>query len=427
MQITSETIAGVLELRIQGRLDNEAADDLLAAVDDVLRKGHHAALLDMRGVDYVSSAGLGALVRAQKRFQAIQGIFGVGSASPQVVEILQLTKLAKVLVCDPEEVRENCAGGDATVQPSYRIAAADGLGLAIYDLQPTQKLSCRTLGDAGQLVAGHSGKPRTSQVPFPVNAFGLGIGAFGNNEVDCAERYGEFVAVAGGVAVQPTPEGGKPDYQLASSGFVPRPHVLYGLSCSGSFSQMVRFESESIERPAGLSTLVQQCLQQSGAELAGIVIVAEAAGLIGARLRRSPVSTQDASPASFSHPEIRKWFSFAAEHIFPHSLVVIAGVAARKAAGGEAAAIAPLLRRLSPQMELQGHLHAAVFSYRPLKKRRLNLEETVLTLFESQELQAVLHLLHDDRAISGSGESRFVSGACWIAPIVQVAVEGAGR
>src|SRR5215510_5675287 len=112
-------MGGVLELRMQGRLDNEAADDLLAAVDGVLRQGHHTALLDLWGVDYVSSAGLGALVRAQKRFQAIHGIFGVARSSPQVAEILQLTRLAKVLVCDPDEVREKHAGGDGTVQPSF--------------------------------------------------------------------------------------------------------------------------------------------------------------------------------------------------------------------------------------------------------------------------------------------------------------------
>src|SRR5262245_49515728 len=109
MQITTEIVDGVIELQVKGRLDNEAADDLLAAIDGVLRRGHHAALLDMQGVDYVSSAGLGALVRAQKRFQAIHGAFGVARSSPQVAEILQLTKLATVLVCDAEEVREQYA------------------------------------------------------------------------------------------------------------------------------------------------------------------------------------------------------------------------------------------------------------------------------------------------------------------------------
>jgi anti-anti-sigma factor len=423
MQITTEIISGVLELRMQGRLDNEAADDLLAAVDDVLRKGHHTALLDMRGVDYVSSAGLGALVRAQKRFQAIHGIFGVASSSPQVAEILQLTRLAQILVCDAEEVREKYAEGDGTVQPSFRIAAADGLGLAIYDLHPTERLRCRIWGDAERLAAGQSSNHQLSRVQFPAKAFGLGIGAFGRDVADCLGRFGEFVAAAGGVAVQPTPEGGKPDYQLASGGFVPQPHVLYGLSFAGEFSQMIRFESQTPAKPTGISTLIQQCLQQSDADIAGIAIVAEAAGLIGARLRRSPVLSPGADAASFTHPEIRKWFSFTSEHIFPHSLVVVAGIAARGSPQGDAAALTPLVRRLSSDRDLHGHFHAAVFSYRPLKKRRLNLQETVLSLFDSQELQAVLHLLHDDRAISGSGESLLVAGACWVGPIVRVETE----
>ncbi len=114
MQITREMAGGVLELRIQGRLDNEAADDFLAVVDDVLRHGHHAVLLDLRGVDYLSSAGLGAMVRAQKRFQAIHGVFGVASVSPQAGEILRLTKLGKLLMCDADEVREKHAGGEGT-------------------------------------------------------------------------------------------------------------------------------------------------------------------------------------------------------------------------------------------------------------------------------------------------------------------------
>jgi hypothetical protein len=169
---------------------------------------------------------------------------------------------------------------------------------------------------------------------------------------------------------------------------------------------------------------VHQCLDRSRTDVAGIVIVAEAAGLIGARLRKSPMAPDGSSGASFTHPEIRKWFSFAAEHVYQHSLVVVSGVAARGVLQGDATALAPLVRPISRHLDLHGHFHAAVFSYRPLKKRRLNLQETIQSLFSEEELQAVLHLIQDDRAISGSGESEFVSGACWVGPIVQVAAEG---
>ena len=424
MQITTEMDRGVLELRLQGRLDNDAADDFVATMDDVLRKGHHAATLDMRGVDYISSAGLGALVRVLKKFQAIHGAFGVSSSSPQVAKALELTGLAKLLVIDAEKVREKQAGGNATIEPSFRVAAADGLELAIYDLDPPEKLRCQVFGNAGRLDTNQFAERESWKVQFPGDSFGLGIGAFGRDDVDCRDRFGELLAVAGGVAVQPTPEGVKSDYQLASGEFIPQPHLLYGLSFAGDFSQMIRFESQTSAGRTGLSALVDQCLERSGAGLTGMVIVAEAAGLIGTKLRRSPVAANGGSGATFNHPEIRNWYSFTSAHVFPHSLVVIVGVAARGIPCGDAADVAPLLRPLSPNLDIHGHFHAAVFSFRPLKKRRLNLQETVRNLFDNEDLQAVLHLLHDDRPISGNGESELVSGACWVGPIGHVAREG---
>jgi hypothetical protein len=47
MQITTEFVEGVLELRLEGRLDSDAAVDLTSAIDQLLRKGYHAALLDL--------------------------------------------------------------------------------------------------------------------------------------------------------------------------------------------------------------------------------------------------------------------------------------------------------------------------------------------------------------------------------------------
>jgi hypothetical protein len=61
-----------------------------------------------------------------------------------------------------------------------------------------------------------------------------------------------------------------------------------------------------------------------------------------------------------------------------------------------------------------GHFHAAAFSYRPLKKGSIDLKATVTTLFETETLQGVLHLLSDHREAAGPQQSEFVRGACWI-------------
>jgi hypothetical protein len=73
---------------------------------------------------------------------------------------------------------------------------------------------------------------------------------------------------------------------------------------------------------------------------------------------------------------------------------------------------------------LAGHFHAAAFSYRPFRKGEINLKETVKTLYIRQTLEGILHLLNDDREIAGAGQSEFVRGACWLAPIREIIREG---
>jgi hypothetical protein len=47
----------------------------------------------------------------------------------------------------------------------------------------------------------------------------------------------------------------------------------------------------------------------------------------------------------------------------------------------------------------------------------------VSTLFEAETLQGVLHLLSDSRDIVGVGDSEFVRGACWVAPITEIVAD----
>ena len=77
MQIKTQSDKEFRELQVSGRLDAEWADTLQQAIEDALREGAHSLLLDLSEVVYISSAGLGVLVSAQKQFQSIRGTFGV--------------------------------------------------------------------------------------------------------------------------------------------------------------------------------------------------------------------------------------------------------------------------------------------------------------------------------------------------------------
>jgi hypothetical protein len=172
------------------------------------------------------------------------------------------------------------------------------------------------------------------------------------------------------------------------------------------------------EGVVGLTQLADCCLKLAEAPRAGVVLVAETTGLVGAALRRSPAAAGGEDPLAF--PEVRNWLTFTAERAYAHSTALVVGVVGRGLPGE----LAPAVRPLGTGADLWGHLHAAAFSFRPLARGAVDLRATVASLFESQTLLGVLHLLYDDRGISGAGESEFVSGACWVGPISSPGPEG---
>src|SRR6185436_19007220 len=184
--------------------------------------------------------------------------------------------------------------------------------------------------------------------------------------------------------------------------------LLYGLSCDGGFSHLVRFEPLQQGESVSPSKLASACLQAAGADALGIVIVAETAGLVGAALRQSPAAPIERDDF-YTHPAVRKRLSFTAERAFTQSVSLSAGIVAKPSASIPGEQMRPL------GANAQGHLHAAAFQFRPIQKGFIELSETVARLFEPDQLMGVMHLLSDDRGSAGAGQSEFVRGACWIA------------
>ncbi|HEX2464055.1 MAG TPA: hypothetical protein VHR17_05460, partial [Thermoanaerobaculia bacterium] len=79
----------------------------------------------------------------------------------------------------------------------------------------------------------------------------------------------------------------------------------------------------------------------------------------------------------------------------------------------------PFLRPIGAS-GLTGHFHAAAFSHRPLPRGPLELKPTVAGLFEAEATRGLLHLIRDDRPLTGLGESELSRGALWAASIDRV-------
>ena len=406
MEISKQRIGEVLELQVRGRLDGYWADHLSQSLDDAVREGARNLRLNLSEVSYLSSAGIRVLVRAHKQLSAIQGSFSVSAPSEAVRSILQLTGLMDLLI-------PAVTPGLKASPSGAQILEKENIRFEVINLTPEARLSCRVIGDPAQLLGDRFREEDCRSVAFSNSSFGLGLGAFGSSFADCAGRFGEFLAVCGAVTYLPADGINVPDYMLAAGNFIPQIEVLY----EGDFQRVVHFERKDAANDAKLGEIVDGCLEIAEAEALGIVMIAESAGLIGTALRRSP-ALRDSESALFAFPQVRDWLSFAAEPVYTHALTLVVGIAARKAP----ALLVPLLRPLG-QSALAGHFHAAAFSYRPMKRRELDLQATTAMLFESGAPQTLLHLLNDNREITGAGESQFARGTCWMGPISDVTVE----
>src|SRR6266540_3819170 len=116
MEITQTAGDGILDVRVEGRLDGYWADHLDRALTDVVRQGHHHVRLDCSALSFLSSAGIAVLVKFHKELARVSGASHGGVPA--------------------------------------RRTEQDGTGFDIYELARAAPLTCRTIGKADPLSAG---------------------------------------------------------------------------------------------------------------------------------------------------------------------------------------------------------------------------------------------------------------------------------
>ena len=98
MQINQNQAAEKLTLTIEGRIDTTTApslEDVINNIDGSVKD----LVLDMKGVDYISSAGLRVLLAAQKKMSKI-GTLKLTGVCDSVMEVFEMTGFADILVIE---------------------------------------------------------------------------------------------------------------------------------------------------------------------------------------------------------------------------------------------------------------------------------------------------------------------------------------
>jgi anti-sigma B factor antagonist len=87
--LETDNTQSVSVMKVKGRVDSESAPELDNALSKLLADGRNKIVLDLQGVEYISSAGLRALVKALKGAQGSGGDVRLASVSEPIEVILR--------------------------------------------------------------------------------------------------------------------------------------------------------------------------------------------------------------------------------------------------------------------------------------------------------------------------------------------------
>ncbi len=388
----------------KGRLDANHTGQLQDLLDQLLREGHYTILMDFSDLEYLSSAGIRLLISQYKTLQQVNGSFHLKAVSEPVEQILKLVGMSEMLKAKApaaNKTETEKSPGDSLSKFNYKFSldsldSKAGMKAVIFG-QP------ELLRDSGFRAE------NTLSIEAKDKQYALGLGAIGDSYENCKNRFGEFIMVDGNIAYLPGDGSKKPDYMMNSGDFRASLTALYGLRFEGDFSALLRFESENKNASLGLSELIESIEEITGHKAFLILSIAEISGLVGVSLNQSPVDNK----SIFGFPQVRESLNFTTEPAYNRMLSVNLGVCSRN----PDLKLQQFTRPLCPGSDWYSHFHTAVFPYVPLKKSGIDVHESIRSLFDQGALHSILHLACDSREIAGLGESQFIHGFCWLAPV----------
>ena len=104
MELAAKRFADTVAVFPTGRIDHASADAFKAALAPYLAgvaSGRDRAVIDLAGVEYISSVGLRVLMLASKQVKAQGGALAVSDLQPVVREIFEISRFNLVLEVFP--------------------------------------------------------------------------------------------------------------------------------------------------------------------------------------------------------------------------------------------------------------------------------------------------------------------------------------
>ncbi len=96
MEIVQEQVNGADVLRLEGRLDASSSKEIKDRISDLAKNKRVNLVVDMAGINFIDSSGLGSLVASLRSVNNLGGDIRIASLQDQVRAIFELTRLHRI-------------------------------------------------------------------------------------------------------------------------------------------------------------------------------------------------------------------------------------------------------------------------------------------------------------------------------------------
>lgn len=386
MRIEVQQQGRTARVTVDGRLDAAWTDTFSARMDELVRAGADTIVVDAARLGFLSSLGIRCLITLSQRMRAIGGSFRLADPSEPVRQVIDLARLGPMLLV--------AAPHAGAASPSVAEFRGDGF---TGERRVLDERASSRVESIDPSHAPHAWRGGASTI-F------IGHAALASAAGDARGRFGECLAIAGALVVQPT-DSPEPDFMDQGSGTMPA-WIHAGLDVSGAMRHFAHVEAIE-DHGVAVSAIVRACVAAERGPVA-IAIAGLCSGLCGAAARTSPDGwTTPLDPRDGDG--VRKRLRFTGEPSWIGESTLIAGIAGAPGCG---------VPGLVPFADgVHAHLHGLACAFRALPRAATPLATIARQLMLEQPIRGIVHLIDDARP-DGAGHSMVRRACVWWSPLV---------
>ena len=310
VKIQAQRSEGVVLACLQGRFDAYGADEFGRYLKSAPLPEAGSLVLDLSRVEYLSSAGLRAILATWKELNRTGGTLALAGLQPYCRRVLDFAGFDQTFPVF-ETVPEAVAFCERGLPRSARQEKPLQLDCGLLTITPaaTTAGAIEVLGDVRDVLHARITPAHLCSKRFSETEYSIGLGGLGDRIGDYFPLMGEMIAVGGIMVWLPTDGHDTPDFLIPQkdTGQITL-RTAFNVVIAGGFNELMWFESGAPEGTPidvlyrALFDLARQ-RRPDYRGVIGLAMRAQMGELWGAGVKRSPI--QEHAPANhemITHP-----------------------------------------------------------------------------------------------------------------------------